>query len=978
MKAEIAVLTVIPEELKWAQKAFSIRPNKDHRKAENGTNYWHGSVRSHIAKRDYSIVLTCIGYAGNYNSAAATSDVINEYGPKVVLLIGIAAGLRDKVKIGEVVLSERVVAYETAAIDTGEHGEEEFFPRPDMPRIEHMIEQDIAGYLASLSLSRIERKFRSLVLEGTYPTPSEGKEKEFRKHVATEAKIKTATIASGEKLLRHPDKLYVLRRGTHGRIEVGEMEAAGIEAACRRHRVLWLVIRGISDFGDQFKDDRFHDFAAKMAAVATRDFIAYGLNLGTRRSRFPQAYDETAHGDMLSGEQLSKEDLEKGRAVKPRQVEEIVQALTEDKSVAVQGAPGSGKSALAAWANWIGEKKGQLFVALSGSKLQGHDVEAAVRYIEKIPSDHILIIDDIHLAERLLAHLKSLPWAGERRFLLLGRTPYVDRVMRSRGVPRIRGGLINITAQDSMDIAYALTRKYLPDDAAAQLLHHTRKDLVLTKWLLEAVVLHGASPDSTPKDAAIVKLEALREDWKNGGDELVRLFLTLAAFSWAELWCPEAFLADTLDFEIETMETLWASIHESERQRRLEAQGGYVLRLSRHPKLCELFLDAAPGLGIVFDRRIFAPTCTTLRLQGEAVKSYGFASLILGAAVAGEVADLDTIEWRLVYGGRSSDYVNIVKVAAELSQARYEGPSDPELPLEEKVKRIKFAYAAANGERRLHGGQAAKLLLERLRQQLGVIDVPSEPFSDKGYILYQDAYLMRLNNAGQAALDRFEESAAVDELWAAATGSLRHRGKATMSRIAAYAYSSDLAVFAQMGQAALYPDKVRLQAALRALKDILNTLDALLSSRIEEKDLPLLEGFRMNALLHLAEVAGWLGDEAEVNLHLNRLEPGAELNDFIRRAISLAKGALALTKGQYKQAIAELQGQHKERVEFGAGEGAGKTGVILLISYLQFNSHIGDAIATHCWLLSNECPTDAGNGLAKIWAAKLEPIRGVL
>jgi len=216
MKAEIAVLTVIPEELKWAQKAFSIRPNKDHRKAENGTNYWHGSVRSHIAKRDYSIVLTCIGYAGNYNSAAATSDVINEYGPKVVLLIGIAAGLRDKVKIGEVVLSERVVAYETAAIDTGEHGEEEFFPRPDMPRIEHMIEQDIAGYLASLSLSRIERKFRSLVLEGTYPTPSEGKEKEFRKHVATEAKIKTATIASGEKLLRHPDKLYVLRRGTHG------------------------------------------------------------------------------------------------------------------------------------------------------------------------------------------------------------------------------------------------------------------------------------------------------------------------------------------------------------------------------------------------------------------------------------------------------------------------------------------------------------------------------------------------------------------------------------------------------------------------------------------------------------------------------------------------------------------------------------------------------------------------------------------
>ena len=561
MQAEIAILTVIPEELRWAQKALGIRPNKDRRKAGNGTIYWHGSVRSRIARRDYSVVLTCIGYAGNYDSAAATSDVINLYGPKVVLLMGIAAGLRDKVKIGEVVVSERVVAYETAAIDTGERGEEEIIPRPDMPRIEHTIEQDVTGYLASLNLRRIDKKFRTRLLEGAYPAPSEAKQEEFRKHVATEAKIKTVTVASGDKLLRHPDKLYALRRGTHGRIEVGEMEAAGLATACRRHAVPWLVIRGISDFGDQFKDDRFHDFAAKMAVVASRDFIVYGLDLGTRRSRFPQAYDETAHGHMLSHERLSKEDLENGLAVRPRQVEEIVQALTEGKSVAVQGAPGSGKSALAAWANWMGEKNGQLFAAFSCSKLQGRDVEAAVRDIEEVPSDHILIMDDVHLAGRLLAHLKSLPWSGERRFLLLGRTPYVDRALRSGGVPRMLGGLINIIAQDSMDIADELARKHLSDDDAARFLQHTRKDLVLTKWLLEAVVLDGASPDSTSKEAAIAKLEALRKDWKDRGDELMRLFLTLAAFSWAELWCPEAFLSNILGFEIQTMEPLWESIH---------------------------------------------------------------------------------------------------------------------------------------------------------------------------------------------------------------------------------------------------------------------------------------------------------------------------------------------------------------------------------------------------------------------------------
>jgi len=257
MQAEIAILTVIPEELRRALNAFNIRFIKDCRKAENGTNYWHGSVRSQIVNRNYSVVVTCIGHAGNYDCTAATSDVISEYEPKVVLLMGIAAGLRDRIKIGEVVLSERVVAYETAAIDIDEEGKERMVSRPDMPRIEYTIEQDVARYEASLGLNRVERKFQSKTLGGTYPAPSEGKEEEYQNHVATEANIRTTTIASGEKLLRNPSVLYRLRWHMHGRIEVGEMEAAGLQTACRHHQLPWLVIRGISDFGDKLKDDRF-------------------------------------------------------------------------------------------------------------------------------------------------------------------------------------------------------------------------------------------------------------------------------------------------------------------------------------------------------------------------------------------------------------------------------------------------------------------------------------------------------------------------------------------------------------------------------------------------------------------------------------------------------------------------------------------------------------------------------------------------
>ena len=107
-----------------------------------------------------------------------------------------------------------------------------------------------------------------------------------------------------------------------------------------------------------------------------------------------------------------------------------MQTLIQNKNVAVQGPPGSGKSALAAWANWIGVKKGLLFAAFLGRELQGCDVEAAVKRFEEVPSDHILIIDDIHLIKPILASIKSLP---RRRSCFWGVPPLLKRRLMKDG-----------------------------------------------------------------------------------------------------------------------------------------------------------------------------------------------------------------------------------------------------------------------------------------------------------------------------------------------------------------------------------------------------------------------------------------------------------------------------------------------------------------------------------------------------------------
>jgi nucleoside phosphorylase len=271
---DVAILTVIPAELHAALAAFGI-PEENRRKDKSGTVYYYGQLTSALCRRSFSVMIGCIGMAGNPSAAAATTEFIQSHQPKVFFLLGIAAGVRGKVKIGEVVFSDRVVAYEPEAL-LREAGRTWAEPRPDIDRIPHTMNQDLMAYRGDLA--RIAQRVEHLGLPA--PKPGFWQKKAFRDHVAGEVALRIATIASGEKLLRDPAKLHAIRNRLHGKVEVGEMEAAGVVAACSRKGIPWLVVRGISDFGDRLKNDAFHGYAAGRAAAALADFIEHGLDLG--------------------------------------------------------------------------------------------------------------------------------------------------------------------------------------------------------------------------------------------------------------------------------------------------------------------------------------------------------------------------------------------------------------------------------------------------------------------------------------------------------------------------------------------------------------------------------------------------------------------------------------------------------------------------------------------------------------------------
>lgn len=257
----VLVLTALPVELDAAREAFGGNLASP-RSTPAQTSYWPFKSECGTV-----VAIACFGNSGNLDAAASTTELLDHLSPSLVVMVGIAAGIRDKCRLGEVVISERVVAYEGAALTTGPDGSQ-VLPRPEQYRPPHGVLQAISAYVSDVRSvsSRLARAARAVGL--VLPPDSE-----FGA-VTSEFVPRLATLAAGEKLLRDPDKFRAFR-SLHGKVEVAEMEAAGVANACQRRGVPYVIIRGISDFGDDKKDDRFHRIAAAAASIVAADFIRH-------------------------------------------------------------------------------------------------------------------------------------------------------------------------------------------------------------------------------------------------------------------------------------------------------------------------------------------------------------------------------------------------------------------------------------------------------------------------------------------------------------------------------------------------------------------------------------------------------------------------------------------------------------------------------------------------------------------------------
>ncbi|MFI5683308.1 substrate-binding domain-containing protein [Streptomyces sp. NPDC051636] len=232
---DAAPVVVILTALQVEYEAVRVRVTDVTRERHGGTIFELGRLPG----TGWSVVLAQTG-PGNESAALVTQQAYDAYRPRLVLFVGVAGGLKDQVRIGDVVIGERIYDYREKQDPGGAH----FRPR------DWETQYWLVQHVQRMSFG-----------------PEVGR-------------VRVAPIASGNVVLDKKEaELSALLRGNYDDALAIEMESAGMcRAAHHIGRLDTLTIRGISDMADGGKRladaGSSQEFAAWRAAAAAGNVLA--------------------------------------------------------------------------------------------------------------------------------------------------------------------------------------------------------------------------------------------------------------------------------------------------------------------------------------------------------------------------------------------------------------------------------------------------------------------------------------------------------------------------------------------------------------------------------------------------------------------------------------------------------------------------------------------------------------------------------
>jgi nucleoside phosphorylase len=246
MSPDFAIVTALPVE----REAFVCRL-EDVEKIQfddEPLTFYAGNVATTGETGCFRVIVVQLVDMGNADAGIAATRVIQRWKPHNVLMVGIAGGVREKVNLGDVVVSQYAYYYEPGKLT------------PDGDELRgRQFTSDLMLYARAQHYEAADWKGRIEVDRPDSVKPQ-----------ANLPAVHFGPIACGEKVVADLVELGKLREQCPKMVAVA-MEGAGVAKAVlsEAHPPRFLEIRGISDYAGPEKNDGWHKYAANTAAAFT-------------------------------------------------------------------------------------------------------------------------------------------------------------------------------------------------------------------------------------------------------------------------------------------------------------------------------------------------------------------------------------------------------------------------------------------------------------------------------------------------------------------------------------------------------------------------------------------------------------------------------------------------------------------------------------------------------------------------------------
>jgi nucleoside phosphorylase len=259
---DVGIVTTTTPELDAVKIAFGITRDQREDRYIEGYRFWEVNLVTTSEKNNCHIVITKARDQGDKESFNVCNRLFSTYSIKLCVLIGIAAGLPEKLSLGDVISAKKVIDYENQRLE----------PKGPKYRPDHFSPPNqILNDLSYFEPGKYE--FQSVLLESIRSHNLIYKD-DSRFHDYS-PKYKKCVLFSGDKLFADGKSLSILRNVQHEEGLAGDKEGSGFAFACEEANIPWLIFKAVSDFGDPNKpnSDNYQKLYALGAAISAKLFL---------------------------------------------------------------------------------------------------------------------------------------------------------------------------------------------------------------------------------------------------------------------------------------------------------------------------------------------------------------------------------------------------------------------------------------------------------------------------------------------------------------------------------------------------------------------------------------------------------------------------------------------------------------------------------------------------------------------------------